>query len=254
MSKRLMIAVLLCALAAEMLFAPRPAAAQDQSQKYYTYVSEWAIPRAQWGDIDKQDAASAATMQKMVADGTLVDWGNLTIRVHQDDGLTHAEWFTATSRAALMKALEGQWTTAVNPAYSSATKHRDLLLHTIAHGGKASAVTTGYVRVAAYTAKPGAADSFEAHFMKSVKPFLDQEIANGTLLAYNFDDEDIHTIGPGSFFLGMVYPNAAAIDKFYADYAASEKEHPEEVQTMNTLTVPDLHRDLFGKVTAYQHK
>ena len=254
MFKRINLGAVLCALVGCIAIAPKPAVAQDQGQSYYTYVSQWAIPRAQWPDIDKQDAASAATMQKMVADGTLVDWGNITVRVHQDDGFTHMEWFTATSRAALMKALEGQWTTAVNPAYSSATKHRDYLMNTIAHGGKTSAVTTGYIRVAAYTAKPGEADSFQDNFMKYFKPMLDANVADGTLLAYNFDAEDIHTIGPGSFFLAMVFPNAEAIDKFYAALAASTKENPEAMQAVNTLSDPTVHRDIFGKVTAYQHK
>lgn len=254
MFKRINPAVAIFALATGILLGPNPAAAQNQNQTYYTYVSEWSIPRTQWPEMDKQDAASIATMQKLVADGTLVHWGNFTIRVHQDDGLTHGEWFTATSRAALMKALEGQWTSAVNPAYSSATRHRDYLLNTLVHAGKTTAVTTGYIRVAAYTAKPGEASEFQAHFMKYLKPMLDESVANGTLLAYNFDSEDIHTMGPGNFFLAMVFPNAEAIDKFYAAFAASEKENPDVMQMVNTTTDPSVHRDLFGKVTAYQHK
>lgn len=242
------------ALVAGMFFAAKPAVAQDQGQTYYTYVSEWAVPRAQWADFDKQDAASAGTMKNLVADGTIVDWGNMIIRVHQDDGFTHAEWFTATSRAALLKALEGQWATAANPAYSAATKHHDFFLHTLAHGGKTSAVTTGYIRVASYTAKPGQGEDLAATFTKYLKPMLDAAVNDGTLLAYNFDEEDIHTMAPGTYSLAMMFPNGEALDRFYAAVSAMEKDNPAAMEAFGALSESDAHRDIFGRITAYQHQ
>src|SRR6185437_13571922 len=145
---------LVSALFAGMLLTSKVAAAQDRNQTYYTYVSEWAVPRAQWAAFAKQDEASIAKMKQGVADGLLVAWGNVEFRVHQAGGYTHAEWFTATSRANLLKVLEGQWATATNSSYVSATKHSDLFLHTIALGGK-SASGSGYLRVASYQAAPG---------------------------------------------------------------------------------------------------
>src|SRR5579859_6265755 len=146
----LTISGLAIALAGGMLLMPKQAAAQDQGQTYYTYVSEWAVPRAQWAAFAKQDEASVANMKKMVADGLLVAWGNEEIRVHQEDGYTHADWFTATSRDKLLKVLEIQWASATNSAFVSATKHRDFFLHTLAHGGKSVSDGTGYLRVASY--------------------------------------------------------------------------------------------------------
>ena len=61
-----------------MLLLPKPAAAQAQS--YYTYVSEWAVPRAQWAAFEKQDEASVAKMKQAVANGLLVAWGNEEVR------------------------------------------------------------------------------------------------------------------------------------------------------------------------------
>ncbi|HEV2490930.1 MAG TPA: hypothetical protein VGT03_14080 [Candidatus Acidoferrales bacterium] len=253
MIKRFMIIFgLLLALIGGTLWMPRQAAAQEQSN--YTYVSEWAAPRAQWPEFDKQDAASVPNLKKLVADGTLIAWGNLTIRVHQEDGYTHAEWFTATSRAALLKALDSQWTTAVNPAYASATKHRDFLFHTIAHGGKTASLTDGYLRVGAYAAKPGEGPSFVEHFMKYFKPVLDADIADGSLVMYNFDEEDIHTLPPGAYNIALLFPNGEAIDKFYAALEASSKDNPAALEMLNALTRGSEHRDLFGRVTAYQHK
>jgi hypothetical protein len=244
----------LFALTLGAMVAPKEAAAQDQNASYYTYVSEWAVPRDQWAAFDKQEASSTSGLQKLVADGTLVDWGNVTTRVHSEDGYTHAEWFTASSRAALLKALETQWTSATNSAFVSATKHYDLFLHTLAHGGNTSSGATGYIRVASWQVKPGQDAAFEGFFMKSLKPSLDADIANGTLLMYNFDTEDIHTHPPGAYNLAMFFPNGEALDKFFADLTASEKENPSIGELLESFTVAKDHRDAFGRVTAYQHK
>ncbi len=241
-------------LAGSMLLIPKPAAAQEQSQTYYTYVSQWAVPRAQWAAFAKQDEASVPRMKKLVADGTLVAWGNDEVRVHQEDGYTHAEWFTATSRETLLKALEEDWTTAVNPRYVAATKHHDLLLHTIAHGGKSVTNGTGYLRVAFYQAKPGQSDAVENILMSKVKSFFDSEVANGNLAMYNIDEEDIHTSAPGGYNLAMVFADGAAMDKFYSDFDAMQKSDPTGGQAFASLTVNKDHRDSLGRVTAYENK
>jgi|SRR5579863_1140023 len=243
---------LACAAALGLAFLPSPAAAQDQG--YFTYVSEWAVPRAEWAAFEKQEAASHAALQKLVADGTLVAWGDEATRVHTEDGYTHADWFTASSRANLLKALEVQWAGASNAAYVSTTKHRDLFLNTLAHGGKTSSETTGYIRVTFWQAKPGAEDALEAHVMKYLKPTLDADVESGTLLMYNFDKEDVHTDEAGGYDLALVFPNGEAMDKFFADLEAGEKQNPSVGEVLDSLTVAKEHRDDLGRVTAYGHK
>ncbi len=255
MSNRFMaVAGLVCLLAGGMLLMPKQAAAQDQGQTYYTYVSEWAVPRAQWAAFAKQDESSIAKMKQAVADGLLVAWGNEAVRVHQEDGYTHAEWFTATSRDNLLKVLEGQYTTATNPSYVAATKHHDLFLHTIAHGGKSVSDGTGYLRVASYQARPGQSDALENLLMTKVKALCDSEVAKGNLALYNIDVEDIHTGAPGGYDLAMVFPDGAAMDKFYSDFGAMGKSDPATGLAFASLTVDKDHRDDFGRVTAYQNK
>jgi hypothetical protein len=246
-------ALAVAALIAGIAFVPKPAAAQE-AQEYYTYVSQWAVPRAQWEAFDKQDESSIAGMKQLVADGTLVDWGNVTSRVHEEDGYTHAEWFTATSRANLLKALEQEWTAATNASYVSATKHFDLFLHTIAHGGNSVSNATGYLRVGYYFAKPGDDGALEAVMLKNVKPFLDSAVSNGTLLMYNIDEQDIHTSAPGAFNMALLFPDGAAMDKFFADLTAGQRADPAIGQLIASLTVAKDHRDTFGRVTAYEHK
>jgi len=238
---------------AAIALTPKPAAAQ-MTQDYYTYVSQWAVPRAQWDAFAKQQESDIPRMKQLLADGTIIAWGNDEVRVHQEDGYTHAEWFTATSRANLLKALEEQWTTATNASYVSSTKHSDLFLHTIAHGGNAVSNGTGYLRVAFYQAKPGEAEALQSLLMKNVKPFLDSAVANGTLTMYNIDQEDIHTSAPGAYNLAMLFRDGAAMDKFFADLMASGKTDPTTGQLLESLTVAKEHRDSFGRVTAYQHK
>ncbi|MHB8676549.1 MAG: hypothetical protein ACYDCE_08805 [Candidatus Acidiferrales bacterium] len=240
-------------LAGGMLLMPKPAAAQDQGQTYYTYVSEWAVPRAQWAAFAKQDEAGVATMKQAVADGLLVAWGNETIRVHTEDGYTHAEWFTAASRDNLLKVLENQWKTATNDSYVSATKHHDLFLHTIAHGGK-SGNGTGYLRVASYQAMPGQSDALESLLTSKAKSFLDSEVASGNVALYNIDVEDIHTDAPGNYDIAVLFPNGAAMDKFYSDFTAMGKSDPATGLAFANLTVDKDHRDSLGRVTAYQQQ
>ena len=248
------VVAVVCAFAACMLFAPKAARAQDQETTYHTYVSQWTVPRAQWAAFAKQDQASETRMKQAVADGLLIAWGNAETRVHTSEGFTHAEWFTATSRENLLKVLEQEYTTATNASFVSATRHADLLLHTIAHGGKSGASGMGYLRVAFYQAKPGSEEALGSLLMGKVKPFLESEVSKGNLTLYNIDEEDIHSDMPGGYNLAMLFPDGAAIDKFYGDYAAMGMSDPSTAQAFATMTMSETHRDDFLRVTAYQNK
>ena len=65
--RRLTILGVVCALALSALAMPAPASAQETS--HYTFVSFWAVPRAQWSDFEKADADTNAILGKLVADG-----------------------------------------------------------------------------------------------------------------------------------------------------------------------------------------
>ena len=57
-----------------------PSGAQTSEVKekppMYTYVANWSIPRARWADMAKDKDANAAVLDKALADGTLVGYGN----------------------------------------------------------------------------------------------------------------------------------------------------------------------------------
>ena len=87
-----------------------PARAQMQDQgkpPIYTYVSQWAVPRAQWPEMTKINQDEKPLMDKLMADGTITSYGDFTNLIHQEGEATHGSWFTATSEGNLMKALEG---------------------------------------------------------------------------------------------------------------------------------------------------
>lgn len=238
-----------------VLLAPQPAVAQDQNQTYYTFVSEWGVPRAQWTDFEKAWGQTASVMQKLVADGTLVAWGNASDIVHGEEGYTHTNWFTSTSQAGIMKTLDALRSSGMSTgtALVNTTKHSDTLMHTLAHGGKTASGRSGYLRVGLNQVKPGHGQEFVDMFNKYIKPALDSDVADGTVLMYNFD-QSVPTNGPSEFAIAVLYPDGAGLDKGAANRMALGKAHPEIAETMSSITVPEAHRELFFKVLAYQHQ
>jgi hypothetical protein len=71
MLKRTCIALVFAfALAVGSALIATPTGAQDQT--YFTYVSEWNVPRGQWAAFEKERDQQNSEMQRLVADGTLV--------------------------------------------------------------------------------------------------------------------------------------------------------------------------------------
>jgi hypothetical protein len=240
------------ALALGTALLATPTGAQDPT--YYTYVSEWNVPRGQWAAFEKERDQQNATLQHLVADGTIVAWGSDANYVHTEDGYTHEDFFVATTRAGILKALETLRPPASGGSYASVSKHKDMFLHTLAHGGKTSSASAGYVRVGSWTAKPGEGDALTEHVKKYILPMLEADIADGTVWMYNFDTEDIHTDAQGSYTLAVVYPSGEAIDRAYARLAASMKDNPAVGEMVANFTVSEAHRDYLGRISAYQHK
>src|SRR5262249_61236767 len=78
----------LCVAAALVLPLQAQTAAKSKPT-VYTYVAQWAVPRAQWADIVKADEADRPVLDKLVADGTLIGYGAYTNLIHQARQPTH---------------------------------------------------------------------------------------------------------------------------------------------------------------------
>jgi hypothetical protein len=253
MFKRVVIGpAVVCALALVSLVVAAPARAQEQT--HYTFVSWWAVPRAQWADFEKSAEQTNSILERLIGDGTLVAWGQSAVLVHTEDGYTHASWFVSTTQAGITKTLEALRTPSRAAALANTTKHSDLMLHSIAHGGKTGKATNGIIRVSFWRAKPGRGDDVEAFFKKYIQPDLDAGVSDGSILMYNFDSEQIHTDAPGGYNLAVVYASGEGLDKSTALLAAHAKESPAVGEGFGSMLELEAHRDSLGRVLAYQHK
>jgi hypothetical protein len=55
----------------------------------YVYTANWLVPRAHWADKEKANAADKAILEKALADGTIVGYGDDENLLHQRDDFTH---------------------------------------------------------------------------------------------------------------------------------------------------------------------
>ncbi|MBV8569280.1 MAG: hypothetical protein JO319_01595, partial [Acidobacteriaceae bacterium] len=110
---------------------PLRAQSGDQAKPpMYTYISEWAVPRAQWADMAKVDEQDRPLMDKLISDGTLTGYGSFTNLIHQEGEPTHGTWFSATSEGNLLKALEAVYASpgSTTAPVEGASKHWDYIL------------------------------------------------------------------------------------------------------------------------------
>ena len=124
----------------------------------YTYVANWNIPRAQWADMEKAGAANQKILDKAVGDGTIVGYGTDVSLVHQGDGVTHDDWWSAMSLAGVLHVLD-QFTKSGDSTASvldSATNHFDNVYVSRFYNWHPGSWKDGYTYAASYRLKPDA--------------------------------------------------------------------------------------------------
>ena len=212
------------------LSAPVARAQQAEPPKQpvvYTYVSFFGVPRAQWAAYEKNAASEHKVFDGLLADGTILSFGDGAFEVHEGlNAPTHVGWFTSSSLAGLMKALAAVRASASPASDIAYTMHADAITMSTMYNGKGSTTDSGYVLVQDWTPKPGHAEEFKDLLTKYRKPALDAEVADGTLSGYSVEEDLIHTETPGEYTLIAVFPNAAAMDKFYAEIESLRIKQP----------------------------
>jgi hypothetical protein len=212
----------------------------------YSYVANWQIPRAQWGAMEKDNQSNQAILDKAIADGTLVGYGNDENLVHQADGETHDNWWASMSMAGLIKVLD-QFSASggsASPALLSATKHWDLIFVSKYYNWKPGAWKNGYVHVSSYKLKADAADDAIDMISKHlVVPMLEKMLADGSIREYEVDTEAIHTVAPDVFWIAYVASSPDGLDKVNAAITDSLKDHPFAGPTFGSMTVSGAHYD-----------
>jgi hypothetical protein len=106
--------------------APSWAQGNPNPAPLFTHVSEWGVPRIQWGEIAKVNTDAKTFLDSLLADGTIVGYGFYEYRIHSEDGFTHGSWFQVTSVANILKTIDALMARpAASAPVLAASKHRD---------------------------------------------------------------------------------------------------------------------------------
>lgn len=239
----------LCVLAFSAVWVV-PAGAQmsqgKEKPRMYSYIANWTIPRAQWGDMQKAFGPTQQVMDQSLANGTLVGYGNDENLVHQPDGETHDNFWSAMSMAGLMTVLDQLYSngSATSPVLASATKHWDEIYvsqHYNWHPGSWKGV---YTYVSFYKLKADAPDdAVDLISDNIVAPLLEKMLADGTIHEYEIDTQAVHTEAPDSFVIAYICANAAGLDKVQAAIRDTLKTNPLVGPAFGSMIDFSAHRD-----------
>lgn len=237
------------------LAAPMSAQTAEVKEKppMYTYVGNWNIPRAQWGEMEKSNASNQKVLEKALASGTLVGYGDDMNLIHTAEGATHDQWWSATSMAGVLNVLEQfyQSGSATSPVLASATKHWDGLYVSRYYNWHAGSWKGVYTRGAVYKLKADAPDDAVEKLSKSlVVPLLEKMLAEGAIHEYEVDTEAIHTETPGTFVIVYIAANTEALDKVSAALRDTMKANPLAGPAFGSMVDLNAHRDELLRSTA----
>jgi hypothetical protein len=238
---------LLCALIIP-ISADRATAQSKEKPALFTYVSEWTVPRAMWGDYLKGDAADNELMKKGVSDGLITGFGSFAVLTHQEGEPTHGTWFSATSVSNLMKFLETlRAAPDATAAPLAAAKHWDFIVESHDYAGHAGTFTNGYLRIGRWATRPDS-DGVDGLLRATMVPVLDKLVADGALHSYSIDQENVHTGPLGTIFLVIVANGPEGLDKFDAAVDEAQKANPAAWSGLRSALDQKGHTDSISKV------
>lgn len=247
--------VLLAALSLPALL-PRPAFSQQPEQPVYTFVAGWTVPRAQWTEFASfWEKNYKPVLDRMLADGTLVEWGRSETVVHTDGGSTHMAWWAATSLSGTQRVLTELLRLQPSPAMLAATGHRDLLLRSLVSRMRPGAVTGGYLQISSTQVQAGKGQEWRGLWEKYTRPVLEGLFANGTIAGYGIDVEHVHTGDPAARYSWILFADAEALDKAEAAFEAARQKTPmPSPNPFLEVTVAGTHRDMLERVVYHVRK
>ena len=255
MNKKLWeIFAVVCTLAMMAVLAA-PAGAQEEAKEkppMYSYVGFWNIPRAQWAEMEKANAADQKILEKAMADGTIIGYGNDVNLVHTPDGGTHDDWWSAMSMAGLLNVLDKFYksSSVASPVLASATKHWDSIMVSRYYNWHSGSFKGAYTRAAQYKLKPDAPNNAVETLSKNLfVPLMEKLLADGAILEYEVDTEAIHTEDPASFWVIFIAPNADGLDKFSAALRDVNKKNPLYGPAIGSMVDFTPHRDYLASST-----
>jgi hypothetical protein len=255
-SKSLSVLAIVCAFVAGGAWTgsvSAQAAEVKDKPPMYTYVSNWTYPRARWGDVEKNDAATDKIMEKAMVAGVLVGYGSDAYMVHESEGATHDNWFSSMSMAGLLNTLEEVYKAggAASALLVSATKHSDSMWVSRYYNWRTGSWKGAYTRTAVYKLKPGAPNDAVEMLSKNVYvPTLEKLLADGALVEYEIDVQAVHTESPNVFAIDIIAPTAEGLDKWSAAVRDAGRKNPLISATIDALTDSSGHHDYLSRTTA----
>ena len=202
-------------------------AAVKEKPLLYKYVSYWTFSRADWGDVDKDNATtSQKILAPALADGTLVGYGDDENLVHFAERFTHANWWQASSRAGVMKVIEAlhQGGGSSSPLLVRSTKHWDQVFVSRFYNWKVGSWKGAYGYKSTYKLKPDAPEADDALRILSsfYVPLFERVLADGTIVEYEIDREIFHSTDlRAQLHFSFVTPSAEGLDKLNAAIRAA---------------------------------
>jgi hypothetical protein len=237
------------------------AVAQEQEPPIYTYVAEWTVERARWGDFSMSlDKYTKPVLDRLVGDGTILEWGSIENEIHTDEAGTHEIWWAAATFAGTQRVLaELKRAPGGQIPQPGVVKHRDRLFRSIVFRTRHSGTMSGYLLTTYNLVQPGKGREWRQLWEKYMKPNLENLLESGTILGYGVDVEQVHTENPGGRYGWLVASNAEAVDKVNAAMvAAQQKLTPEARNEMSKafqeVSVPEAHRDGLYRIVTYVRK
>jgi hypothetical protein len=234
---------------------PMGAQMSDVKEKppMYSYVGNWAIPRAQWAEMAKNTAGEQKILDQAMASGTIVAYGNDVNLVHQADGETHDDWWSAMSMAGLLNVLDQFYKSGgtTSPVLASATKHTDNIFVSRYYNWHAGSWKDVYTHGSSYKLKADAPESAVDMLSKSmIVPLMEKMLADGTIHEYEVDTEAIHTEAPGTFWVFYIAANAEGLDKVNAALRESLRANALGGPAFGSMVDFTPHRDYLSRTNA----
>jgi hypothetical protein len=231
-------------------FGAVPSSAQASAVKekpaMYTYVADWQIPRAHWADVAKSNAADKPILDKALADGSIIGYGNDEVMVHQQNGSTHDNWWSSMSMAGLMKVLDAFYASGstTTDADAVATQHSDNIFESHYYNWHSGAYKNGYTEVSVYKLKADAPeDAIDTLSKNLVAPLLEKLFADGTIVEYEIDTLALHSEAPGGFWIAYIAAKPEGLDKVNAAVTEVLKASPLSGPAFDSMTDAASHRD-----------
>ena len=211
----------------------------------------------------------APMLDKLMTDGDVMAYGVDLDVLHQPGEANTTVWFSTANYAGYEKVLDmigktwekiGAAERQIALSYTDPDKHRDFLLRSVVVNSKTPpAGVKPYTYLSRSQVKPGKSDDFRKLFDKYSKPILDQLIADGTLLYYSLDVEEVHSEDPGVRWVVTVSADLAANDKVSAAFDAARGRMSAAERSIlsgeyREVLVPGAHRDFLMHAAVFASK